>query len=58
MSVDAVQLKLICDEETAVAVSPVGMVGSVVSVETAWVVADAEADCTELYPAASYADTV
>jgi hypothetical protein len=31
LSVDAVQAKLICEDETAVAVKPVGTVGGVVS---------------------------
>ena len=32
LSVDAVHVRLICEEETAVAVNPVGTVGTVVSV--------------------------
>ena len=44
--------RLICEVETAVAESPVGTVGAVVSVEDS-VVAEAAVDCAELFPAAS-----
>jgi hypothetical protein len=48
---------LICEEETAVAVSPVGTEGGVVS-GAAWVVVLAALDCAERLPAASKAATV
>jgi hypothetical protein len=55
--VEAVQLKLICVEEAAVAVNPVGTDGAVVSA-VASVVALAAVDCAEILPAASYAATL
>jgi len=49
--------RLICEEDAAAAVRPPGTEGAVVSA-AAWVVALAEADCAEAFPAASSARTV
>ena len=58
MSVLAVQVRLIPLDETAVAVRPVGTDGAVVSGTGVWVVALAELDAADVFPAASYAETV
>jgi hypothetical protein len=56
LSVDAVQAKLICVEDAAVAISPLGADGAVVSAP-AGVVADAVAEYALKLPAASVART-
>jgi hypothetical protein len=56
LSVEAVQLKPICVLDAAVAVSPLGAVGGVVSVD-AGVVAFAEPEKLLRFPAASVART-
>ena len=58
LSVDAVHVRLICEDEIAVAVSPVGTVGACVSEDDAFVVADTAADFTDALPAASKAFTL
>ena len=58
LSVAAVQERLICEEDTAVAVNPVGVDGAVVSPTGACVVALADEDGEEMFPAASRARTV
>jgi len=57
LSVDAVQDRLICEDEAAEALSPLGIDGAVVS-GAAGVVALAAADWPEAFPAASIAWTV
>ena len=57
LSVEAVQLRLICEEEMAEAERPVGTDGTVVSA-AAGVVALADEDWADTFPAASYAATV
>ena len=57
LSVDAVHVKLIWDDDTAVAFSPVGTVGACVSA-AAFVVADIAADFADTLPAASKAETL
>ncbi len=55
LSVELDQVKSICEEEITVVVSPEGTLGAVVSGggKPAWVVAEADTDCAELFPAAS-----
>jgi len=57
LSVEADQLRLIWEAETAFAVRPLGVEGAVVS-GGAGVVTDTGADCAEALPAASRAATV
>jgi hypothetical protein len=57
LSVEAVQERLIWVGETAVAVTPVGTEGAMVS-GGGGVVTDTAADCAEALPAASTAETV
>jgi hypothetical protein len=56
LSVAAVQERLICDEDTAVAATPIGVDGAVVS-GVACVVALADDDGEDMFPAASRALT-
>jgi len=58
LSVEAFHARLICDDETVVAVRPVGTDGAVVSVEAALVVAETATDCPETFPVVSKADTL
>ena len=53
LSVLAVQLRFICEEDITMAVTPVGVDGGVVS--GACVVADTDDDRVEIFPAASLA---
>ena len=57
LSVEADHVRLIWDDETALAVRPVGVEGGVVS-EAAGVLALAAVDWAEAFPAASMATTV